>query len=64
MNRIDELIEKAEAGTLTQADADRACLLLELDAAKRATDLLDEMIEDERNANERFEQFASELVGE
>lgn len=62
MSRLDALIAKAEAESLTQADVDHACLLMELDSAKHREQLLAELIDDERAADQQLQQLLDAIV--
>jgi len=63
MARIDELIEKAEDGTITQADVDRVGLLMDLDQAAHLAAVARETIEHERAADKQLEQLIADTIG-
>ena len=63
MDRLAQLIDLAEAGTITQADVDRVGLLMDLDQAARVAAIERETLEHERAADKQLEQLIAGTIG-
>ena len=63
MDRLAQLIDLAEAGTITQADVDRVGLLMDLDQAARVAAIERETLAHERAADKQLEQLIAGTIG-